>query len=207
MYLTDDLQKPQKYQITKGNTNAQTIIPSHGHLIIWCDNKRETTDDGIHATFKISGEGGSLALMSTDCSWTDVLHYGTHDSRTTIGRYPDGASDVYAMNVATIGKANIFSSYATMVDQTKPDPTHIYMTSAANGLRICYSAQQLIIKSDESNSVKVNIYRADGVHEDQFNVDLSSAGTRIELNTLPHGLYVAHAYDDNGTHVCCKFVK
>ena len=61
MYLTDNMEKPTKYQITKGSTQANTIIPAHGYLIIWCD-KRETSDQGLHASFKIDG-GRMLSSM------------------------------------------------------------------------------------------------------------------------------------------------
>jgi hypothetical protein len=124
MYLSDNADKPTKYMITKGTTRANTIIPAHGYLIIWCD-KRETTDRGLHASFKISDDGGEMLLTAKDQSWTDFLDYGAHDSRTTIGRYPDGTANVYAMNVATIGKGNILTSYVTPVEQkdrTEVDP-------------------------------------------------------------------------------------
>jgi hypothetical protein len=62
MYLSDNAEKPMKYQITKGNTKARTVIPAHGFLIVWCDNKRATSDNGLHANFKLSDDGGLVML-------------------------------------------------------------------------------------------------------------------------------------------------
>ena len=76
MYLTDDLNNATKYQITKGETKANTIIKAHGHLVIWCDNKRATTDKGLHASFKIDGDGGQLQLMAADRSIIDEAYAG-----------------------------------------------------------------------------------------------------------------------------------
>ena len=110
MFLTDDLSNPTKYQITKGNTNATTVIPSHNYLIIWCD-KLSTTDRGLHSTFKIDGEGGVISLTSNDKSWADTLYYRAHDGNSTVGRYPDASNDVFIFNIPTIAKPNQISSY------------------------------------------------------------------------------------------------
>jgi hypothetical protein len=69
-----------------------------------CD-KQPTTNQALHASFKISGEGGVLALTAASKAWTDTLYYGAHDAATTVGRYPDGSSSVYAMNITTITAA------------------------------------------------------------------------------------------------------
>ena len=206
MYLTDNLSKPTKYQITKGNTNAETIIPAYGHLIIWCD-KRETTDNGLHASFKIDGDGGLLALTAADRSWQDIITYGAHDARTTVGRYPDGTSNVYAMTSATIGKSNIYTSYMTAVEQNTEEITHVANITAANGLRICYGSQQILVKSEEGDFADVRIYQANGQLVAQQSVNLKGGKARVDVSTLGHGLYIARAIDANGTSVSCKFKK
>ena len=111
MFLTDDLLNPTKYTISKKQTNAVTVIPAHGYMLIWCD-KLETTDNGLHASFKIDGDGGVIALTAADEAWADTLHYGSHDGNTTVGRYPDGTKDVFLFDIPTIGKSNRMSSYA-----------------------------------------------------------------------------------------------
>ena len=207
MYLTDNLEKLTKYQITKGNTKANTIIPAHGHLIIWCDNKRATTDKGLHASFKIDGDGGFIALTAEDNSWTDIMAYDAHDANTTVGRYPDGGQKVYQMNIATIGKPNRWSSYMTKVDQTVVTNVERPVIASANGLRALYTNKQVLVKSEEDGPVTVSIFSAGGVLMDQQTVVVKGGRARVDVSRLESGLYIARAIDANGTSVSCKFRK
>ncbi len=209
MYLTDNLEKPEKYKISKEMTQASTIIPAHGYLLVWCD-KLATTDQGLHASFKISGEGGVLALMAADKSWTDELYYGAHDANTTIGRYPDGAAAVYTMNVKTIAASNILTSYMALTDQEalkKATGVSSPMIAAANGFRIRYGSQQLFIKSEEGEDVEVAIYTADGRLVERTNMVLSGGTARLSVAHLPAGFYVARATDGGQNRVGCKFMR
>ena len=115
MFLTDNPDKPKKYQISKGESQASTIIPAHGYLVIWCDKLEPQSQ--LHASFKLDNEGDELQLMAADGSWTDRLVYTAHESDQTVGRYPDGSNQVYVMNIPTIAKTNIFSSFAVDVEQ------------------------------------------------------------------------------------------
>ena len=115
MFLTDNPDKPKKYQISKGVSQASTVIPAHGYLIIWCDKLEPQSQ--LHASFKLDNEGDELQLMAADGSWTDRLVYTVHESDQTVGRYPDGSNQVYVMNIPTIAKPNIFSSYVVDVEQ------------------------------------------------------------------------------------------
>ena len=111
MYLTDRVEKPLKYQIA----GAETVIPGHGHLIIWCDKLEPVSQ--LHAQFKLEAEGGTLMLTAADQSWSDRLTYTQHGSDQTVGRYPDGTNNVYVMNIPTIAKTNMATSYLTAVEQ------------------------------------------------------------------------------------------
>ena len=141
MYLSDNPEKPQKYQISLGdsqssmsNHNSQfsilnsqlTTIPAHGHLIIWCDKQSPLSQ--LHASFKLDADGDELLLTAADGSWTDRFVYPAHEKDQTVGRYPDGAQQVYVMNVPTIEKSNIISSY--VIDVEQPDITGISETIA-----------------------------------------------------------------------------
>ena len=113
MYLIKGSKNPKKYEITKGVTTANTIIPAHGYLIIWCDKEAPLVQ--LHATFDLDNDGDELRLMAADESWTDLFTFPAHKSDQTVGRYPDGASDIFVMNVPTIAKANIRTTYAEPV--------------------------------------------------------------------------------------------
>ena len=64
-----------------------------------------------------------LVLTAADGSWNDVFSYPKHNADQTVGRFPDGSNNVYVMNIPTIAKANITSSYVTETEQPyRPDP-------------------------------------------------------------------------------------
>ena len=121
MYLTNNINKPTLYKITKGSTETSTVIPAHGYLIIWCDKLE--TESQLHATFKLDNNSGTLMLTAADESWSDQFAYTRHEGDQSVGRYPDGAAEVYVMNIPTIEKANIKTSYLVAVEQ--PTPTAI----------------------------------------------------------------------------------
>ena len=121
MYLTDNIKNPKKYKITKGSTETSTVIPAHGYLIVWCD-KLETVSQ-LHASFKLDKDSGHLMLTAAEESWSDEFVYTSHNGDESVGRYPDGANDVFVMNIPTIEKPNIKTSYLVSVKQ--PAPTTI----------------------------------------------------------------------------------
>ena len=206
MYLSDNVEKPLKYQISKDGTSANTIIPAHGHLLIWCDNQ-STTSQALHASFKISGQGGCVLLTAADQSWTDVLAYSAHDGNSTVGRFPDGTQEVYLMDVPTIGKRNILTSSMNKVDQTDRIEEHEMMIASANGLRISYGAQHLIVKSEDNGTSLVEVFTADGRKVDSQTVAISNGATLVDVSHLPSGFYVARATDNHQNKVACKFLK
>lgn len=114
MYLSDDESKPQKYQIMAGTDANSTIIPAHGHLIIWADKLDPLAQ--LHATFKLGNADGEMVMLTAeDGSWSDKLIYMTHTGEESVGRYPDGGKQVYKMSRPTIGKQNILTTYATWI--------------------------------------------------------------------------------------------
>jgi hypothetical protein len=62
-------------------------------------------------------------LTAADESWSDQFVYTRHNGDESVGRYPDGAADVFVMNIPTIEKSNIKTSYLAVVEQ--PAPTAI----------------------------------------------------------------------------------
>ena len=96
-----------------------TVIPPHGYLIVWCDQREPLTE--LHAPFKLAAEGGELMLGAADGSWTDRFVFGPMRSDETAGRFPDGADAVFTMNLPTIARANVTSSYAVPVGLLKGD--------------------------------------------------------------------------------------
>jgi hypothetical protein len=109
MYLSDEAEKPAKYQIT-ASPNISTIIPAHGTLVIWASKREQTSQ--LHAPFKLENtDGGAVIIQAEDGSWADALCYGIQGDKQTYGRYPDGGNRTFLMTIPTIGKSNMLSTY------------------------------------------------------------------------------------------------
>ena len=115
MYLSDDVAEPLKYQIA----GPSTVIPAHGHLVVWCDKLEPETQ--LHAMFKLASVGGDVLLSDADGTLIDRFTYASMNEDQTAGRYPDGADEIFTMNVPTIERANITSSYVILVKEVKGD--------------------------------------------------------------------------------------
>ena len=150
MYLSDNEKKPLKYQISKGDSQASTTIPAHGYLVVWCD-KLESSDQ-LHASFKLDADGGSVLLTAADESWSDRLVYTAHQADQTVGRYPDGGSDIFVMNVPTIAQSNISTSYLVPVEQGDVTGIDIAQISAPGSQISLYNlAGQPVITPQRGN--------------------------------------------------------
>ncbi len=119
MYISDNPDNPKKYRIEGGSSRSTTIIPARGHLIVWCDKLEPQSQ--LHASFKLAAEGDDLLLTASDESWTDRLTYGPMKGDETVGRYPDGNDRVYLMNLPTIARPNMSSSYMVPLGVEKGD--------------------------------------------------------------------------------------
>ena len=205
MYLTDNLQKPHKYQITKGETSVSTIIPAHGYKIIWCD-KRDTKTQ-LHANFKIDGDGGVVAISAQDDSWTDSLSYLAHDATQTFGRYPDGTNNVYRLSMPTIAAANRLSSYSETLEALATDIATPQLIAAANGFRIRYGRDQLVVKNEDATRVRIDLYTVAGARLAAENIALHAGQGTLSTASLAPGLYIATATDEQGNRVSTRFRK
>lgn len=110
MYLTDDRKEPLKYRISAEGTDASTVVPAHGHRIIWCDKLSPVNQ--LHAPFKLSNaDGAYVGLQAADGTWADEMVYMEQPRWHTYGRYPDGGVMTALTGQPTIEWANQLGSY------------------------------------------------------------------------------------------------
>ena len=205
MYLSDKESKPKKYQITKGGTHAETVIPANGFLIVWCDKLEPKSL--LHADFKLAAEGGVVMITAADESWSDILTYPEHLEDQTVGRYPDGAPDVFVMNIPTIAKANITSSYMTFVDQAEPTGIRDLTADTADNASISYRAGSLMIHSTLTDDLQLKVVNLAGQTLMTVPVQLNDNYAEVNIGQLPAGVYIASINDAHGQKASCKFVK
>ena len=202
MYLSDNPDEPTKYQITKGETLASTVIPAHGHLIVWCDKEGPLSQ--LHASFKLKAEGGEIRLTSADESWFDQMTYPSMRADETAGRWPDGCSEVFVMNIPTIEKPNLLSSYLKAVEQ--PGASGIEDLMAENSdITVAYTAGRLVICDQTADHVQVIIHNLSGQTVTSQTIPVAGGYAELPLN-LSDGVYVAAVSDKNGHRMTCKFI-
>lgn len=102
MFLTDDLDSPQQYQIPAG-----VSIPAGGYLIFWCDT---TPGQGsMHTNFNISRTGEDLGLfdkISNGNGLIDGFTFTTQTTDITSGRFPNGSGPIVVLSSRTPGATN-----------------------------------------------------------------------------------------------------
>ena len=65
----------------------------------------------------------------------------------------------------------------------------------------------IIVRSNDSKSVHVNIYNLAGQFIGSKDADLTGNYAEIPVGELPKGCYIAQVRDNNGHSATCKFVK
>ncbi len=205
MYLTDNVEKPTKYQITKGESSANTILPAGGYMVIWCD--KQETDKMLHAPFKIGASGGTMMISAADQSWSSKFDYCAMGGEESAGRYPNGSKDVYLLNVPTIAKANIMNSYAVAVDQPSSGIEQVITNRTDNGgLILRYAAQMLIVRSEQAEKATVTIYDLEGRQLRSGVVTINGGMAEISTEDFGEGCFIARAIDSEGNIATTKFV-
>lgn len=199
MYISDDAAKPYKSKITKGDTNTPTIIPAHGHVLVWCD--KQAPKSQIHASFKISGDGGTIYLSAADKSWTDSLSYPAHDEFSSVGRYPDGSDKVFVMHRPTIATTNIATSYMQEYDHTA---TGMAGCRHNGNDQVTINVQLGRLAVSGNGTINVVIYAVSGQKVGMATVNGIDKGY-ISTSHLPQGCYIAKATDGSGNQSVCKF--
>jgi hypothetical protein len=204
MYLSDNLEKPKKYQIPTGLKGVSTRIPAHGYLIVWCDKLEPLTQ--LHASFKIDDDGGDVVLTAKDESWSNRLTYAKHKSDETVGRYPDGAANVLVMNIPTIAKSNINSSYTVEVPQSATGIQDL-MADATDGLSIRYVAGRLVCCCATATKLDIRITNLAGQQIAMLPATLQDGYVEVSIDQLPAGVYIATITDTQGHKAACKLIK
>ena len=202
MYLSDNVEKPLKYQISSPIPSEGSVIPPHGHLIIWCDKLDPLSQ--MHASFKLAAEGGDVLLTAADQSWTDRFTYGPLNADQTAGRYPDGTNEVFTFNVPTIAKPNITSSYALPITQPVNDAIH-HIDVAAHTITARFVEDELVIHSPVNGDIRVTILNVAG--QTIQDSRLSPHHPVIPLHDLRPGTYIANISITGFPPTVCKFIK
>ncbi len=143
-YLTDNKDKPRKWQIPSGQT-----IAAKGFLLIYCDGE-DVVAKAMHTNFKLSSGGDVLYLYSPTMFLADSVKIASIETDYTYGRLADGTGAWGALSKPTPGKANV----STTVKGLAPKPNF----SVAGGF---YSKNQSVTLSSSLEGAVIR-YTTDG---------------------------------------------
>ena len=192
MFLSDHLEEPEKCQISAAGKDINTIIPAHGHIVIWAD--KNAPEGQLHADFKLNNEDSCLILLTAaDKSWADTLVYCRHDGFHTVGLFPDGGRNLYVMERPTIGQANVLTTTALawnepVIDNPVPDRVR---QQGYDNMQLAFDGNSLRLQGAEV--ARLDIYNTAGQLVMTTRIH---SHTPITLSQLPRGIYIARATTD-----------
>ncbi len=204
MYLSDNINKPTKYQFESGVVS--TVIEPHGYRVVWCD-KTEPMNQ-LHASFKLANEDSYVVLTAADKTWADTLQYCAHDGLVTVGRYPDGGNDLFVMKTPTIGRSNTISTYDTLhieIPVTADGISAPSLIARDGDMSIAYTGRYILVKGKENTAVELTVTTIAGQQVTSTELNLQDGHASYQLN-LPQGLYVAYVMDNEGKRCATKLV-
>lgn len=191
MYISDNAQKPEKYQIPASDA-VNTVIPAHGYLILWADKLEAVSQ--LHTTFKLDADGGEVLLSAADGSWKDLLTYPLHSGEESVGLYPDGGASIYLMNTPTFGSSNRLSaSYAVYLEES-PDGVGTLEADGGNGASLLISCHGRQLEIVGTEVVGVSLYNLAG----QLSLTPQPASVISLPASLSAGVYIVKVTDAAG---------
>lgn len=106
LFITNDLQDPNKYMIPKGEPSKTTIAPK-SYYILWAD--KQTAINPNHLSFNLKAEYGDIAIVQLRGSTNyiiDQVSYTNQGEDISFGRYPNTNSPFRYLPTPTPGAAN-----------------------------------------------------------------------------------------------------
>ncbi|MDD3322550.1 MAG: CotH kinase family protein [Paludibacter sp.] len=113
-YLTDNFEKPSKWQIT-----SSISIAAGGYLLIWADSK----DSALHTSFNLSADGEEIGLYNSNFVLQDSISFTAQKSDISFGRRTDGSTSWGYFAISTPGASNNTSTAYTNLDCNVPEFT------------------------------------------------------------------------------------
>jgi len=188
MYISDNLSKPQKFQIPATQPQITTIAAG-GYLLLWADG---TPAQGVlHLSIKLSGDGEEIGLWRQTASGlvtVDSVIFGAQSSNVSWGRSPDGSNNLKILGKPTPGQPN--STTGVLPD---PDLTPGLFRLQQNFPNPFNARTAISYELDRDGPVRIGIYDVAG-REIRILVDekqtRGSHQVVFDAGDLPSGVYL-----------------
>lgn len=193
LYLSDDRDEPDKWQIPATNAAATTVQPD-GYLTFFADG--DTLEGELHVNFRLRKEGEYLSIYADagDGTFTliDSIGFPELETDQSYGRLPNGGPDWRIFRTSTPDAINQIITSTTEVGPGAIS-LNVYPNPAAEFVRV-----ELPRVPVEAQSLR--LYNGAG----QVVLSQSVAegfDPRMAVVQLPAGLYLVALVDDSGRQV------
>lgn len=123
--LSDDPAEPAKWRIPATDPVA-TTIPARGYLLVWADG--EPGEGVLHASFKLSASGETVALCDPQNAVIDTVTFGDQAPNTSYARIPNGEGPWRVSSVPTPGGSNEVGAGEVVISEIMYHPRHPPLT-------------------------------------------------------------------------------
>jgi len=103
-YLTDTIGNKFQYHIPAGYT-----IPAGGYLFVWADGApglNSSNSAVLHVNFQLNKGGEAIGLFAADGTQIDYVTFGQQTNDISMGRCPDGGTNIFFLPAPTPRGAN-----------------------------------------------------------------------------------------------------
>lgn len=169
VFLSDSYATPYKWKFPDNTT-----ISPNGYLIIWADE--DTTQTGLHASFKLSGSGENVVLSYDSGYFIDDVTFPAQTDGISYGRYPNGTGSYTLMGPTPLA----CNSLVDIQDYTSDFGITVYPNPATNQITI--NSTQLLI-----NTIRITDIQGKDVFI--FN-SIDSNEKVISTEMLTEGIYI-----------------
>lgn len=173
-----------------------TTISANGYLIVWVD--KDDDQQGLHATFKLSGSGETVYLSDTDTTIVDEISYTDQTDDLSYGRYPNGTGSFIQMN-PTFGLENT-DGITDVEDQQLELPTeYVLQQNYPNPFN---PSTQITVSIPESGTYTLRVYNVLGQEVAMLLNNKINAGIHIfnfDASSLTSGIYFYNFSGNNFT--------
>ncbi len=186
-FLTDDTDEPMQW------TFPDTIIGAGGYLIVWADEDED--QEGLHANFRLSGDGETIVLSNADGTVLDQITYGEQTDDISYGRFPNGTGDFQTMT-PTFSAENTEGTTAT----SSPAWMELGLTVSPNP-----AAESLLIRFPDGAVVRDRDYQlrlvsADGREVLRSTLPRMDQVASLDVSAVPSALYFLVVTDGQGVY-------
>lgn len=166
VFLSDSYATPYKWKFPDNTT-----ISPNGYLIIWADE--DTTQTGLHASFKLSGSGENVVLSYDSGYFIDDVTFPAQTDGISYGRYPNGTGSYTLMGPTPLA----CNSLVDIQDYTSDFGITVYPNPATNQITI-NSTQLLIntIRITDIQGKEVFIFNSIDSNEKVISTEMLTAG-------------------------------